>query len=179
VKSREPRSNAAPVSGPPLAAGEVLAVADDQGRLMVTIDGAVVTASPIGRAAFGALVDELLRRRRQPIALLLIEADGTRYTDTLHPEPQVPERLHASPTTASTDQAAAPPVSTHAAQTLPATRAGGFIPGEAVAIAQITMHQSADTDGRIPMLDEPIPDGVEVALIGRISGTVLLLPQPQ
>lgn len=173
-------------------AAEVLAVADDLGRLMVTVDGAVVTASPIGRAAFGALVDELLRRRGRPVSLVLIEADGSRYTDTLHPTPTAPPQPPASPTTARAERPAAdvaPPTPVGASERAPAVqgeafragvaRVGGFIPGEAVGVAQITMHQSADTDGRVPMLDEPIPDGVEVALIGRISGTLLLLPAPE
>ncbi len=189
MKRRERRNDdTAPVVGAAPVVAEVLAVADDQGRLMVTVDGAVVTASPIGRAAFMALVDELLRRRQHPLALVLIEADGTRYTDTLHPGLPTP----ASPPAPSSPPAAlVPPAQQTERETVPESlaaarpesvrigraREGGFIPGEAVGIAQITMHQSADTDGRIPMLEAPIPDGVEVVLIGRISGTLLLLPQ--
>lgn len=191
MKRRERRNDdTAPVVGAAPVVAEVLAVADDQGRLMVTVDGAVVTASPIGRAAFMALVDELLRRRQHPLALVLIEADGTRYTDTLHPGLPTP----ASPPAPSSPPAALVPPAQQPErerETVPESlaaarpesvrigraREGGFIPGEAVGIAQITMHQSADTDGRIPMLEEPIPDGVEVVLIGRISGTLLLLPQ--
>lgn len=166
---REPEP--APVAPAPVA--EVLAVTDDQGRLMVTLDGAVITASPIGRAAFGALLDELLRRRQQPIALVLIVADGNRYSDVLHPAPATPE----IPPPAADPPPVVPDPRPEPYRGGPERPAAGFIPGEAVAIATVTSHQSADTAGRVPILDQQIPAGEEVVVIGRISGTVLILPQ--
>ena len=139
--------------------------ADDQ--ISVTLDGAPVTGEPVGRHALGGLIDEILRRRKVPVRVEIVEHSGTTYTDVLTPPVPEPDPELASETAGMTAQDPRLPVLFEAV-------GEGFVPGEDVALAVIIRHSSSDGYGRVRHVIEDRElqgGGSEVLLFGRISGT--------
>lgn len=145
----------------------VVAIADGAGHLSVEVDGVAFTRAPIGRKAFGALMDEIIRRHGSPLRVEVREDDGTTYTDILTSPATV------SPTTSG--ELAAPAKAVAAG--LIEVSGDGFIPGEDVAIATVSRHTSAGGSGYARSLVEvsALGPSSEVILIGRISGTTKII----
>jgi hypothetical protein len=148
----------------------VRADVDSHGRLTVTIDGEQFTQSPIGREAFGSLLDELLRAHGTALRVEVHEADGSNYVDLLTP----PDRIEPEPQElpiAVTDSAGRSP--------LIEITGDGFVPGEDVAFAPILIHSSARSDGSVRSLVELNESAREVLVFGRVSGTFHVAKVPQ
>lgn len=154
--SDHPLSTAIPV---------VVADVDANRHLTVTVDGVLLTAEPIGRAAFGSLMDEIIRKRGTALRVQVRESDGTEYTDLLTPPAHVDaERSEAEPEVRGVDAA------TDSA--LLDVTGDGFVPGEEVAFAPILIHSSARSDGSVRSLVEFDGQASELLMFGRVSGTV-------
>ncbi|HBS08801.1 MAG TPA: hypothetical protein DEA69_08375 [Microbacterium sp.] len=167
-KQRAPESSgqlAVPVVLPHLIAR----VSEDE-RVTLTLDGEPVTADPVDRSALGGMLDGILRSRRVPVRVEIIERDGTTYTDVLTPPPPAPEPVpdEASEVAPATDAAGRSRV-----PVLFEASSEGFIPGEDVALAVIIRHSSTNGDGHVRHVveDRELAPGGEVLLFGRISGT--------
>jgi hypothetical protein len=148
----------------------VRADVDSRGRLTVTVDGEQFTPAPIGREAFGSLLDEVLRARGTALRVEVHEADGSNYVDLL----TTPDRIEPEPKEppiAVTDSAARSP--------LLEISGGGFVPGEDVAFAPILIHSSARSDGSVRSLVEFNDRVGEVLVFGRVSGTIHVAKVPQ
>lgn len=142
----------------------VLADARPDGRLTVTVDGELFTPEPIGRAAFGSLLDEIIRKRGTALRVQVREPDGTTYTDLLTPPAHV-DPAPPTPAPAMRD------VDTAAGSALLEVTGDGFVPGEEVAFAPIFIHSSARADGSVRSLVEFDGPVTELLVFGRISGT--------
>jgi hypothetical protein len=143
---------------------------DSHGRLTVTVDGDRFTPDPIGREAFGPLLDELLRAHGTAWRVEVHEADGSNYVDLLtrpdriEPEPNQPQL-------GATTLAGKSP--------LLEITGDGFVPGEDVAFAPIFIHSSARSDGSVRSLVELTDNVREVLVFGRVSGTIHVVKVPQ
>lgn len=157
----------------PVVLPHVVATVGENGRLAVEIDGSPLTKAPIGRQAFGKLLDEIIRKRRTALRVDLIEADGTAYTDILTP-PATPDQDETSkPDPGSAHPA---PSAVQGPRVVEVT-GEGYVPGEDVAVAVVIRHGSATGTGHVRHLVELAelgPTG-EVVLFGRISGTTTLI----
>lgn len=143
----------------------VIAEVDERDRVSVQVDGVLFTPEPIGRAAFGSLLDEILRQRGTTLRVQVHEADGTSYTDLLTPPTRVEQdAVHAAPRTA--DAAVA------AGSALLEVTGAGFVPGEEVAVAPVLVHASARGDGTMRSLVELDGPVAELLVYGRVSGTI-------
>ncbi len=164
----------APGDLPPVLPRVVVTV-DERDRLTVVLDGAPVTGAPIGRHALGGVLDEILRARRVPVRVEVIEHDGATYTDLLTPQPPVPEppsSQEPAPTEQSREETAR-----HVAPVLVEVAGDGFVPGEDVAVAVIIRHTSAAHTGHARHLleERELGGNGEVLLFGRISGTTTVI----
>src|SRR5680860_458425 len=139
---------------------------DSAGGLAVTVDREpyVIPANvvPAGRPALTRILDEITTRLASPVRVELHETDGTTFTDIVTPRP---------PTPAPSVPAELP------ADLPPREHAGGFVPGEHVAVAVLVSHVTADETGsaqvRLPAALMARHRGA-VVLVGRTSGTVAL-----
>jgi len=171
---RATRNDATSVPTPPVVPvvlPHVVATVDDDGRLAVEIDGSALTKAPIGRQAFGTLLDEIIRKRRTALRVDLVETDGTTYTDILTPP--------APPGHNGTSEPEPPPTPppAGAGPQLVEVTGEGYVPGEDVAVAIVIRHGSATGDGRVRHVVEVGELGLtgEVVLFGCISGTTTLV----
>lgn len=139
---------------------------DSAGGLAVTVDREpyVIPANvvPAGRPALTRILDEITTRLASPVRVEVHEADGTRFTDIVTPRPSTP----------------APSVPAELPADLPPPgHAGGFVPGERVAVALLVSHVTADETGsaqvRLPAALMAKYRGA-VVLVGRTSRTVAL-----
>ncbi|MBY6062600.1 hypothetical protein KUV70_14210 [Microbacterium esteraromaticum] len=148
----------------PIVLPHLVVRVDANDRISVDLDGGAVTGEPVGRHALGGLIDEILRRRKVPVRVEIIEHDGTTYTDVL--TPPAPESDPAPTATAE-------PAAARELPLLYEATGDGFVPGEDVALAVILRHSSSDGDGHVRHMieDRELPEGGEVVLFGRISGT--------
>ncbi|MFT8395910.1 hypothetical protein [Propionibacterium sp.] len=149
----------------------VVTVAGD-GTLTAMVDGAPF-ASPDAivwtRATFGRLMDAITQGRTIAVRVEVRESDGSVFTDILRtrkPRRAVAPSENPVPETRR---------SRHARRTprLAEVTAGGFVPGEDVAVATIVSHTDATGTGEARALIDldDLPDGThEVILLGRISG---------
>jgi hypothetical protein len=149
----------------PVSIPVVVAEAGADGRLTITVDGVPFTPEPIGRAAFGSLLEEIIRKRGTALRVQVQESDGTVYTDLLTPPGKdVPTPSKADPSAGKAVAAGGPG--------LLEVTGEGFVPGEEVAVAPILIHSSARSDGRVRSLVEVDGSVAELLVFGRISGTV-------
>ena len=139
---------------------------DSAGGLAVTVDREpyVIPANvvPAGRPALTRILDEITTRLASPVRVEVHETDGTTFTDIVTPRPSTP----------------APSVPAELPADLPPREhAGGFVPGEQVAVAVLVSHVTADETGsaqvRLPAALMAKYRGA-VVLVGRTSGTVAL-----
>lgn len=135
--------------------------------LVITIGGNKDTAETVPRAELGATLARLVADLGVPTRVEVHEADDRVLVDILQPPPE-PE--------ADTGENDHPDEDEHEGAGLVEVRGGEFMPGEAVAVAVVMRHTSADGDGQARTLVDPalVPGsgGAEVVLFGRISGTV-------
>lgn len=143
----------------------VVAEVDERDRVSVQVDGVLFTREPIGRAAFGSLLDEILRKRGTTLRVQVHEADGASYTDLLTPPTRGEQ--DAVPTDTRTEDVAA----VEGSALLEVTGAG-FVPGEEVAVAPVLVHASARGDGTMRSLVELDRPVAELLIYGRVSGTI-------
>lgn len=140
-------------------------VAED--RLIVTVNGDKLAATPITRAQITSTLTELVARFGSPTRVEVRELDGSIHADILTPPP--PRSAFAPPETEAQVPVAVPSLAEFTGQ--------GFVPGEDVALALIIRHTSAAPDGNARALldldERPRMTG-EVILFGRISGTLVV-----
>ena len=151
----------------------VVTVAGD-GTLTAMVDGAPF-ASPDAivwtRATFGPLMDAITQDRTIAVRVEVRENDGSVFTDILRtrkPRRAVAPSENPVPQTRRSRHARRVP-------RLAEVTAGGFVPGEDVAVATIVSHTDATGTGEARALIDldDLPDGThEVILLGRISGTL-------
>lgn len=153
-RGRRPRPSG-PV--PPVLPQIIAEVVSDE-HVVLTVNGKRPPATPPRRANLGQAIAELVAGFASPTRVEVREPDGSVYADILTPDPGHPPVL---------DGARAPPV-------LVEFTAGGFVPGEDIAIALVLRHTSAAGNGTArALLDRAEQAAVagEVVLLGRISGT--------
>jgi hypothetical protein len=137
---------------------------DSAGGLAVTVDREPyeipANVVPAGRPALGRILDEITSRLASPVRVEVHEADGAVFTDIVTPRPRTP-----APSVPGQPPADLPP----------REHAGGFVPGEQVAVAVVVSHAGADDIGsaqvRLPAALMAKYRGA-VVLVGRTSGTV-------
>ena len=151
----------------------VVTVAAD-GTLAATVDGTPFPspdASAWTRATFGPLMDAITKDRTIAVRVEVRENDGSVFTDILRtrkPRRAVAPSENPVPETRRSRHARRVP-------RLAEVTAGGFVPGEDVAVATIVSHTDATGTGEARTLIDldDLPDGThEVILLGRISGTL-------
>lgn len=149
----------------------------DDGAMAVLVNGEAYAPPPHApawrRESYSMILDAITAQLGQPVKVVVTECDGTVYTDIVFPRRRTtaPAEVPAQPTLPSQSQhatRATPPVS---------VTGSGFLAGEEVAVAPIVAHCGAAPDGQVNAL---IPQGhvsgvQELALIGRISGTIQLV----
>ncbi|MGO1608144.1 MAG: hypothetical protein ACTHXF_11765 [Brevibacterium yomogidense] len=149
----------------PAVLPQILLEAVDTDRLMVTVNGDRLAATPIRRDEIATTVTELVARLGSPTRVEVRELDGTVHADIL------------TPPTPQQDSPFAPPETTPSGVVVPQLwecTGDGFVPGEDVAVALILRHTSAGPTGTARTLidrdEQPVITG-EVILLGRISDT--------
>jgi hypothetical protein len=135
-------------------------------RLTITVDrepyDIPANVVPAGRPALARILDEIITRLASPVRVEVHETDSTTFTDIVTPRP--------APTTVVPEPAEAHPA--------PLPTRGAFVPGEAVAVAVVVSHATADDTG---LAQAPLPAALmakyrgAVVLVGRTSGTVAFL----
>ncbi len=126
------------------------------------------------RESYSAILDAITAQLGTPVKVVVTECDGTVYTDIVFPrrKASVPELENVTGTPALAPTPLASP-----ALPLVSVTGNGFLPGEEVAVAPVVAHCGAAPDGQVNAL---VPQGQvagvqELALIGRISGTIQLV----
>lgn len=137
-----------------------------------TVDAAVdghplVPPDGVGRwrrSSLPEIIDQASHARTIPVRIDVREADGSVFTDLV--------AAHPTPVTVTVSEPKNVPrrAVSRGSQTV---QAGGFAPGEDVAIAVITAHSAATGLGvaRVHIDRDEFPDASEVILVGRVSGT--------
>lgn len=156
----------------------VIVAADD--TLTATVDGAPFAspdASAWTRATFGPLMDAITKDRTIAVRVEVRENDGTVFTDILRTRKSrgaaVPTEVPVQETRRSRHARGVP--------RLAEVTAGGFVPGEDVAVATIVSHTDATGTGEARTLIDldDLPDGThEAILFGRISGALAVRRLP-
>ncbi len=158
----------------PVELPHVLVTVAEDGTLTATVDGTPFEAQETTewtRATFGTLMDAITKDRTIAVRVEVRESDGSVFTDILRT--RKPRRAAAPPETPAPESRR----SRHARRMprLAEVTAGGFVPGEDVAVATIVSHTDVTGTGEARALidlDE-LPDGThEVILFGHISGTL-------
>ena len=158
----------------PVELPHVLVTVAADGTLTATVDGTPFASPDAGdwtRATFGPLMDAITNDRTIAVRVEVRENDGSVFTDILRT--RKPRRA-AAPTESPVPETRR---SRHARRVprLAEVTAGGFVPGEDVAVAAIVSHTDATGTGEARTLIDldDLPDGAyEVILFGRISGTL-------
>ncbi len=144
--------------------------------------------TPLRRSSFGALMDHLYDRLRQPFTVEITETDGTTQTglidlshtpaDTPPPPPtHTPTPAPAPVLDPSPRRAIAPDTNTDREPGTVRLCVPGFTPGEPVRVAYVTEETTADPTNGESTIDLPrlllgtLLDG-EVVLLGCRSGLV-------
>lgn len=155
----------------------------ETGALDVTLDGADVPPpedETWTRSTFGPLLDVLTRDRTTTVRIEVHESDGTVFTDVIRAYRRTrPEPPDTDAKTETEDERATPATSPGKRRPeLVEVTGEGFVSGEDVAAAVIVAHTDAtDTGHARTLLDRGrlrslLPEGGEVMLFGRISGTI-------
>ena len=159
----------------PVELPHVLVTVAADGTLTATVDGTPFPApsdSAWTRTTFGPLMDAITQDRTIAVRVEVRENDGSVFTDILRT--RKPRRA------AAPSQNPVPETrrSRHARRLprLAEVTAGGFVPGEDIAVATIVSHTDAtgtgDARALIDLDDLPDASTCEVILLGRISGTL-------
>ncbi|CEG86325.1 hypothetical protein FAM15346_002064 [Propionibacterium freudenreichii] len=159
----------------PVELPHVLVTVAEDGTLAGTVDGAPFPSPDAGawtRATFGPLMDAITQNRTIAVRVEVRENDGSVFTDILRtrkPRRAVAPSEIPVPETRRSRHARRVP-------RLAEVTAGGFVPGEDIAVATIVSHTDATGTGEARALIDldDLPDGSthEVILLGRISGTL-------
>jgi hypothetical protein len=134
---------------------EVIMLGADLGVLRrnnITVPGGYIT-----RAQLPARVSDLVAAEGAPTAVVIIEPDGTRHADILHPP------TGGIDTSFDTDVPGDPLL-----------HGGGFLPGEEVQLLRLVSATRADADGHASA--DADHHGEVSLLYGAISGTVVRDP---
>ncbi|MPM52997.1 hypothetical protein SDC9_99761 [bioreactor metagenome] len=158
----------------PVELPHVLVTVAEDGTLTATVDGAPIPSPDAGdwtRATFGSLMDAITKDRTIAVRVEVRENDGSVFTDILRT--RKPRRA-AVPTEVPVQETRR---SRHARRVprLAEVTAGGFVPGEDVAVATIVSHTDATGTGEArTFIDlDDLPDGThEAILFGRVSGAL-------
>ena len=159
----------------PVELPHVLVTVAADGTLTATVDGTPFASPDAGdwtRATFGPLMDAITNDRTIAVRVEVRENDGSVFTDILRT--RKPRRAVAPSETPAPETRR----SRHARRVprLAEVTAGGFVPGEDVAVATIVSHTDASGTGEaralIDLDDLPDASTHEVILFGRISGTL-------
>ena len=161
----------------PVELPHVLVTVAADGTLTATVDGTPFASPDAGdwtRATFGPLMDAITNDRTIAVRVEVRENDGSVFTDILRT--RKPRRAVAPSETPAPETRR----SRHARRVprLAEVTAGGFVPGEDVAVATIVSHTDATGTGEartlIDLDDLPAGTSHEVILFGRISGTLVV-----
>ncbi|MGO1506685.1 MAG: hypothetical protein ACTHW5_01420 [Microbacterium sp.] len=148
----------------------VAAVQEEDGSIIVTVDGVMLMQGPIARDALGRVLSAIAEDKRSPIRAEVHESDGRVFADIITPPPR--SRFAPPPATSPVP----PPVPVVRRPSLVEVSGQGFVPGEDVAVLVIVAHTSAAGNGLARAILEPerLPDDVrDVLLFGEVSGTIV------
>jgi hypothetical protein len=158
-----------PASSAPVTIPLVVLTVRRNGTITVTRDGTVLPPpahTTWRRSSLPEIIEQASERRTVPVWVEVHESDGTSFTDLFpaQPQPRHHERATSKPRHAAQDPQ------------LAEIRAEGFLPGEDIGIAPITGHIDAGKDGTARALIDPTehPGVIEVVLVGRVSGTLMV-----
>lgn len=163
---KKPRAASTPVSIP-----TVVLTVQTNGTVSATMDG-IVLPPPANtvwrRSSLPDIIDQATEHRTVAVWIEVRETDGSSFTDL------VPAL--ATPTPGSSDVAPRRGPRHAKEPALHEVHAEGFLPGEDVAIALVTGHTDATGHGLARALIDTTdhPEGCEVILVGRISGTMAI-----
>ncbi|MVT25063.1 hypothetical protein [Nesterenkonia alkaliphila] len=148
-------------------------VAEARGEdLVLTVGDDKDDIQTVPRGEVGAALARIVSELGVPTRVEVHEADGRVLVDILDP-PHEPEPEHTKADALTEGEAAE-------IAGLVDVSGDGFRPGEAVAVAVILRHISADSEGVARTLVDPalVPGagGAEVVMIGRISDAVAVRP---
>lgn len=147
----------------PAVLPQVVVTVAEGGGMRVTLDGAEQAGGPLTDTELGSLLASLAERVGGPIRVEVHDPDGTCYADILQPPPTAAPAPALETATDDGLSAEAPMLS-----------AGGFLPGETVAVAPVAMTVTADRHGTITVaLPGDLPAGGEVIVFGTVSATTL------
>ena len=136
-------------------------------ELVVTVDGAKDAAETVPRTELGAALARMVADLGVATRVEVHEPDDRVLVDILEP-PREPEANTVEDDHRDRDE--------DGGAELMEVSGGDFMPCEAVAVAVIFRHTSADGDGQARALVDPalVPGagGAELVLFGRSSGTV-------
>lgn len=117
----------------------------DDGTMQVTVDGAPYRPPDFApawrRDSFSRIIDTITQQRTSGARVEVIESDGHTFTDLIAPTRRSATSTHAQATPATPDVPATPEPAKAS------LTAGGFLPGEGVAIAIVVHFARAGADG--------------------------------
>lgn len=157
----------------PVVLPQVVVDVDENGHVRVSVDGRPYPLAPevqrAGRAAVKGLVEQIAAEAASPARVVVLEADGSRFTDVVAPTPPASPAPEPEPEPLS-DPAKEP------VRRLPVLAGHGFLPGEPVAIAVVVATQTATGDGYAGLrLPAALLDGRSAVLFGETSGNLIVL----
>lgn len=151
----------------------VIFEAHDDDRMVVTVNGDKLAATPVHRHEVGRVLTELVTGFGVPTRVEIHEQDGSVAADIVSPPPKPEEPETESVVRAATRRRRRAPE-------LVELQADGFVPGEDVAVGLVLRHSSAGPNGVARALIDRAELGDlrvdEVVLLGRISGTTAVRP---
>lgn len=153
---------------PPIPAVLPIVIAEAHGEeLVVTVNGNRADAETVARAELGATLARLVAELGVATRVEIHEPGGRVLVDILEPpaQPEPAEQDVPEPATDGDEPGV-----------LMEVVGQHFTPGEAVAVALVSWHTSADHDGNVRVVIDPrtasVQAAAEVVLAGRISQTV-------
>ena len=141
------------------------------GTVIVSMDGTVLPppANTVWRrSSLPEIIDQATEHRTVAVWIEVRETDGSSFTDLI-PALGIPTPAPSDPAPSRGPRRAKQPK-------LHEVRSEGFVPGEDVAIALVTGYTAATGDGLARTLIDASehPEGCEIVLVGRISGTMAI-----
>lgn len=170
----------APTGGVPVQFPLVRMTVHEDGAMTVLVDGEIYAppdhAPAWERGSFSAILEAITTRLGSAVKVIVIEHDGSTFTDIVLPRRTAPPEADAAPAgRLSPGNSLTPAPSPSPSVRVTGT---GFLAGEDVAVAPLVAHASAAPDGQVHTLlaqDRLPADTAELLLIGRISGMVQIV----
>lgn len=135
-----------------------LVVVQDADGFTLTLDGELLTDTPVPRVELGRRIAAAIDAAGCPVRVDVHDVDGGIHSDIIEPPPHGPD-----PHPPRTDQAAF------------AVHHRGFLPGEQVVLAVVERTETANANGVVTLsTTKELTGARELLLFGRVSGTIFV-----